>query len=175
MLVYQWGILLQILSLPPVECGTDDNQWGLTNWLPSWRSYLQRLLWKGVKQITLHEKRQWKHYAKLNFRTLKRCNSQATAMFSSFNAYKKPCLQKQRKMSESLVPCTVELVDQLQTRRGNLRVTYAQFLVEYLVVHVWMDAHLISTCTLVMRYWETSLLDWTDASCLQYPNTYLCF
>ena len=24
------------ISLPPVECGTDDNQCVLTNWLPSW-------------------------------------------------------------------------------------------------------------------------------------------
>ena len=37
------------------------------------------------------------------------------------------------------VPCTVEIVDQLQNRRSNLQVTYAQILVEYLVVHVWMD------------------------------------
>ena len=37
------------------------------------------------------------------------------------------------------VPCTVELVDQLQKRQSNLQVTYAQLLVEYLVVHTWMD------------------------------------
>jgi len=37
------------------------------------------------------------------------------------------------------VPCTVEIVDQLQSRKGNFKVTYAQLLVEYLVVHTWMD------------------------------------
>ena len=35
----------------------------------------------------------------------------------------------------------MKLVNQLQKRQSNLQVTYAQLLVEYLVVHVWMGAH----------------------------------
>ena len=44
----------------------------------------QKPVCKGVKQTTRHEKRRWKCYAELSFRTLKLCNSQATAMSAAW-------------------------------------------------------------------------------------------
>ena len=71
---------------------------------------------------------------------------------SSLNAYKKTCLQQQRKMHirdfECYI-CTAEEGDQ-KRYRSNPQRSNPQLSVECLVVHIWMAVFSTSMCTQVM-------------------------
>ena len=69
---------------------------------------------------------------------------------SSLNAYKKPCLQKQRKMSESLCALYIGTCgpasEEAKQPSGDIRTALGGVFSGA----CWMDAQLTSTCTLVM-------------------------